>query len=472
MTLIDDLRAALGAPNVLTGKDTDKYAKDWSGHLTWTPLAVARPANTAEVAECVKAAARYGIAVVPVSGNTGLAGGTQADAALMISMERMNKVRALNTDARTITVEAGVIVSKIQDVVQEHDLIFPLFFGARGSALIGGSLSTNAGGSNVLRYGNTRALCLGLEVVLASGEVLDLMSELHKDNTGYDLKDLFIGAEGTLGLITAAVLKLFPAPAAYTTAMVATDGLDSALRLLNRLQRDSGGAVEAFELMPRSYLEAWGTLFPDQRQPFDTIYDTALLIEIGTTAEHDAKPGPDGAIPATERLEATLAGLLEDGAVLDAVVAKSESQRTEMWDRRDAAADVALSRGRFVNFDVSVPLTAVDPFIERADAAMNQMAPGCETVLVSHLGDGNVHYTLIAPDLTGGQKDALMEAVEDITSDLRGSFSAEHGIGIHKRPSMARRKDPVALHVMRAIKKALDPENRMNPGKVLPDAPA
>jgi FAD/FMN-containing dehydrogenase len=467
-TIIETLTAIVGPAHVLTGTDTDRFARDWTGTWVGAPCAVVRPANTAEVAACVTAAAKAGIAIVPVAGNTGLAGGTHAPGALMISVERMNRIIEIRPEARIAVVEAGVVLSRLHEAASAHDLCFPLTFGARGSAMIGGNLSTNAGGSNVLRYGNTRGLCLGLEVVLASGKVLDLMSELHKDNSGYDLKDLFIGAEGTLGLITRAVVKLVPEPKAFATAMVATSSLDAALTLLNRLQEATGGAVEACEYMPQSYIDALLEMFPKMRAPFDTPREVNILVEVGATAARDVAVNDDGSVPVVEHLQETLAELMQEGLVLDATVARSSAERTEMWARREAAADVTLTRGPTLINDICVPLDKVGTFLTLSQARVDALAPGAECLVVSHLGDGNVHYTVRPEALPPALKNALMEAIEDVVAELGGSFSAEHGIGLAKLPSMARRKNGVALEVMRAIKTALDPDGLMNPGKVLP----
>ena len=343
MTITEQLQKIVGASHVLTGEQAKAYGKDWTGKYVSTPLCVVRPATTREVSEVVKACAAAGVPIVPVSGNTGLAGGAHAQDQVMVSLSRMNTIREIRPDARTAIVDAGVILSNLHDAVDPHGLVFPLYFGARGSAMIGGVLSTNAGGSNVLRYGNTRALCLGLEVVLPDGRVMDLMSELHKDNTGYDLKHLMIGAEGTLGIITAAVLKLSPKPLAYATAMVSTPALPDALGLLNTLQEATGGAVEAFEYMPRSYIERHLAHKPQARAPFDTAYDVNILVEVGATAPRDAEVQSDGSVPITDYLEQVLGDMLEAGTVLDAVVAKSEQQRQEMWQRREEAAEITLT---------------------------------------------------------------------------------------------------------------------------------
>ena len=467
MDVIKELGGIVGAAHVLTGADMAPFSRDWMGKLTWQSRAVVRPASTDEVSQVMRALARAGLDVVPVGGNTGLAGGTRAEGAVMLSLARMNRVRDINPRARIAVVEAGVVLSDLHDAVTEHGLSFPMTFGARGSCMIGGMLATNAGGSNVLRYGNTRALCLGLEVVLADGRVLDLMSALHKDNTGYDLKDLFIGAEGTLGVITGAVLKLVPAPRAYATAMVGLSGLAPALDLLNRLQEATGGAVEAFEYMPAAYFERLAEIHPEMRPPF-TPHPVNILVELGATAARDATPQEDGSIPIVTYLEQVLAGLLEEGAIKDAVVARTETQRRAMWAAREAAAEVMISYTQRVDTDIALPLDGVAEFLTRMEAILPALDPGASHTEVAHLGDGNIHYSVVMSREDAQLREAITERVEDEVRALGGTFSAEHGIGISKLGSMRRRKDPVALDVMRSIKAALDPEGRMNPGKVLP----
>jgi FAD/FMN-containing dehydrogenase len=429
---------------------------------------VVRPGSTAEVAAVMRIAHAAGIPVVPLSGNTGLTGGGRADGALVLSLDRLNRIRAIRPEGRVAIVEAGVILAALHEAAAAHDLIFPLTFGARGSAMIGGVLSTNAGGSNVLRYGNARELCLGLEVVLADGRVMDLMSELHKDNSGLPLRQLFIGAEGQLGIITAAVLKLRPRPRAYATAMVAVPTLAQALTLLNRMQEATGGAVEAFEYMPRGYVEAHLAHVAGAREPFAAPYDVNLLIEVGATAPRDATPLPDGTIPVVAALEATLAGMLEEGIVLDAVVARNAAQRSEMWARREAAAEIVMKRHPQVDNDVCLPLDRVGPFLTEVIARIRAWDPLAEDFTVAHLGDGNVHYTVFPGSDDPALADRVRETVEDVVQEMGGSFSAEHGIGTAKLGTMRRRKDPVALDVMRAIKGALDPKGILNPGKVIP----
>jgi FAD/FMN-containing dehydrogenase len=468
MSLVTELAEAIGATHVLTGTDTARHARDWTGKYSAQPLAVARPASTAEVSACVSIAARHGVPVVPVSGNTGLTGGTYTQGGLMISLERMNRIHSINPDTRTARVEAGVILSSLHDAAAAAGLYFPLWFGARGSAMIGGVLSTNAGGSNVLRYGSTRALCLGIEVVLADGRVLNLMSELHKDNSGYDLKDLFIGAEGTLGIITGAVMKLVPAPRAHATAVMAARSLPDALVLLNRLQEATGGLVEAFEFMPASYARRLSEVRPDLGQPFPNIPDVTILVELGATAPALTDPAPDGSVPLTDLLETTLAGVMEAGLITDAVIARSETQRRAIWARREAAAEITFAVRPFIDTDVAVPLDKVQGFLDQINARLPALDAGASTLVVAHLGDGNLHLTIFPTRDDPAHADAIVTLIEDVVSDLGGSFSAEHGVGLSKKPSMARRKAPVALEVMRAIKSALDPQNLMNPGKVIP----
>jgi len=469
MSFVEQALAILGEAQVLTGADATRYATDWTGKYSATPLCVLRPGSTADVAALLEAANRTGTAIVPVSGNTGLSGGTFAEGAALISLERMNRIRAIRSEARVAVVEAGVVLADLHEAARAEGLTFPLTFGARGSAMIGGVLSTNAGGSNVLRYGNTRALCLGLEVVLADGAVMDLMSELHKDNSGYDLRDLFIGAEGTLGVITAAVLKLAPLPRATVTAMLALPSLGEALGLLNRLQEATGGAVEAYEYMPRAHFERLAELRPELRPPFAEAHEINIMLEIGVTAPRDATPEPDGTLPIAAYLESVLAEELEAGRLLDAVIAQNEAQRAEIWARREAAAEVAFSRKPFVANDIALPLDKLEAFFDRMAAALPALDPEADDLSVAHLGDGNIHYTVYPSRDDPAHLDAVMQLVETQVRDLGGSFSAEHGIGLSKKPSMARHKNPVALAVMRRVKAALDPSGIMNPGKVLPD---
>ena len=469
MTLIDRLSAICGGANVLTGDATDRWAQDWTGKYSGRPMAVVRPADTAQVAAVMRLAQETRTPVVPVAGLTGLTGGAHAPGGLMLSLDRMNRIRAVRPRERIAVVEAGVVLSQLHAAADEHDLVFPVTFGAKGSAMIGGILSTNAGGSNVLRYGNTRDLCLGLEVVLPDGRVMDLMTELHKDNSGLNLRHLIIGAEGQLGIITAAVLKLRPRPRAYATATVAVPQLAAALDLLNLLQEVTGGAVEAFEYMPRVYIEGHLARIPGAKPPFAQMHDHVLLVEVGATAPRDAMPEPDGTVPVVAMLEETLAAQMEEGHVIDAVVARSDAQRREMWARREAAAEIVRAWLPQVDNDVCLPLDRVGRFLEQALPRIRAYDPGARDFTVAHLGDGNVHYTVFPTSADPALADRIRETVEDVVQDLGGSFSAEHGIGQAKLGTMRRRKDPVALDVMRAIKRAIDPEGILNPGKVIPD---
>jgi len=470
--MIDQLKAVVGAAHCLTEADARaKYETDVTGQMNGTARAVLRPGATAEVAEILKIAQAEGCPVVPMGGNTGLAGGGYVgdNGHLVLSLERMNRIREINPTARIAKVEAGVILQNLHDAVEEQDLVFPLMFGARGSCTIGGNLATNAGGSNVVRYGNTRALVLGVEAVLADGTIIQNMSELHKDNTGYDLRDLLIGSEGTLGVITAAVLKLVPRPKAYATGMVKVPEIGGALSLLNRLQAASGGGVEAFEYMPKRHFDILSEIAPELKLPFAEMGDTNIFIEVAATRDQDAEPDEDGTIGVQSILMEALAEAMEDGSVLDAAIAQNEGQRADMWRSREMAFEVAHSQGKPIANDVALPLDQVDEFLTRADARLEEVAPGSFPVVVGHLGDGNLHYTIVMP---GGYDDALKErivtSVEDVVAALNGSFSAEHGIGVAKLGTMARRKDPGALSAMRAIKAALDPKGILNPGKLLP----
>ena len=464
--MIDRLEEIVGAAHVLTGAEAEPYGWDWAHERFEAPLAVVRPASTAEVSALMKLAHETGTPVTPMGGNTGMAGGAQGAGSLVIRLDRMNRIREIRPEARSAVVEAGVILARLHEAVEAEGLIFPLFFGARGSAMIGGALSTNAGGSNVLRYGNTRDLVLGIEAVLADGTVVDLMQNLHKDNSGYDLRHLLIGAEGTLGIITGAVVRLKPKPGAYVTAMVGLGALEPALDLLNRLQTVTGGAVEAFEYMPDTYLDDYQTMRPETRRPFEDCHKVNILLEIGALSPRDCTPGPDGQLPIASYLEEVLGGMLEAGEVDDAVIASSEAQRREMWAIREAASEVAGLRPNQIIMDVAVPVDLVGTFLSRADATLARLDGQAATSVVAHLGDGNVHYTIFPTD--PGRKDQLVEAIEDVVADLGGSFSAEHGIGKLKLTTMARRKDPGALAAMRAIKAALDPKGILNPGKLLP----
>lgn len=468
MSIIEELKKVLGDQNVLTGTDKDRYSSDWLGQYSFEPLCVVRPASTQEVSKVVRLASAAQVNIVPVGGNTGLNGGTHSDNAISISMERMNNIHEIRVNSKIAIVDAGVILANLHNVVNENDLMFPLTFGARGSATIGGVLSTNAGGSNVLKYGNTRDLVLGVEIVLPNGEIMNLMSELHKDNSGYCLRDLVIGAEGTLGIITQAVLKLFPRPKAYATAMVAVNSLDTALSLLNELQDGTGGAVAAYEYMPKRYIQGHMELSSASRRPFKEDYEHLVMVELETTVELFSQCGDDGQVLLSGELERILDRNLDKGLILDAHIAQNEEQRLIMWERREAAAEISLLKTPLINNDIAVPLDKISKFLTIMEKKLPELDPDADVLIVSHLGDGNVHYTVWPSRDDEQHKDKIMEAIENVVLSLGGSFSAEHGIGLSKLSSMERRKDRVALDVMRQIKHAIDPEGIMNPGKVLP----
>jgi FAD/FMN-containing dehydrogenase len=468
MSIIEELKKVLGDQNVLTGTDKERYSSDWLGQYSFEPLCVVRPASTQEVSKVVRLASTAQTNIVPVGGNTGLNGGTHSDNAISISMERMNNIHEIRVNSKIAIVDAGVILANLHNVVNENDLMFPLTFGARGSATIGGVLSTNAGGSNVLKYGNTRDLVLGVEIVLPNGEIMNLMSELHKDNSGYCLRDLVIGAEGTLGIITQAVLKLFPRPKAYATAMVAVNSLDTALSLLNELQDGTGGAVAAYEYMPKRYIQGHMELSSASRRPFKEDYEHLVMVELETTVELFSQCGDDGQVLLSGELERILDRNLDKGLILDAHIAQNEEQRLIMWERREAAAEISLLKTPLINNDIAVPLDKISKFLTIMEKKLPELDPDADVLIVSHLGDGNVHYTVWPSRDDEQHKDKIMEAIENVVLSLGGSFSAEHGIGLSKLSSMERRKDRVALDVMRQIKHAIDPEGIMNPGKVLP----
>ena len=454
--MIEALSQIVGPGHVLTGEAAAGYGRDWTGAYRWTPAAVVRPASTAEVQRVMAWASATRTAIVPVGGHTGLNGATRAEGAVMISLDRMRVIRDIRPAARVAVAEAGVVLQTLHEAAATHGLAFPLTFGARGSAQVGGFLSTNAGGSNVLRYGNARALCLGLEVVLPDGRLLDLQSALRKDNTGYDLRDLFIGAEGTLGIITAATLALVPAPAAHVTALIGMSGAASALETLHELQAATGGSCEAFELMPANYMARLAVLHPELAAPFDA--PVTILAEIA---------GPDeGALRAA--MEGVLARALDRGTVLDAVLAESGAQRARLWAMREAAAEVMLTRHPMIDNDIALPLDRVAEYLTEMAARLRALDPGADHMVVAHLGDGNIHYTAYPSREDPALRAAIRAAVAALAVEMGGTFSAEHGIGLSKRAEMAAHKDPVALSVMAAIKAALDPLGIMNPGKLLP----
>ena len=460
-------REVAGAAQVLTSED-DKapYLTDWRGRFTGSALAVLRPGTVEEIAQLVKACAQWRVPIVPQGGKTGLVLGGVPDAsgaAVVLSLARLDKVRAVDAVNRTITVDAGCILQKIQEAAAEYECLFPLSLAAEGSCTIGGNLSTNAGGTAVLRYGNARELCLGLEVVTAQGEVWSGLRGLRKDNTGYDLRDLFIGAEGTLGIITGAVLKLYPQPKASIVALVALPLPRNALELLTLMQDHCGASLTGFEIMSDFALRLVATHFPTLPQPFAARHCQYVLAEV-SSSESEAH--------AVGLLERSIACALDLDIADDAVVATSIAQSRALWQVREHISMAQAAAGKNIKHDVSLPISHIADFITATDAALESEFPGCQLVCFGHLGDGNLHYNVApaageAHDAFLANQDAINRIVHDSVHAFGGSISAEHGIGALKRGELVRYKSDVELNLMRTIKAALDPLGIMNPGKIL-----
>jgi FAD/FMN-containing dehydrogenase len=460
-------RAIVGAQHVLTGAaDMAPWLTDWRGRFTGRARAVLRPADTGEVARLVQACLEARVPVVPQGGKTGLVLGGVPDAsgdAVVLSLRRLDRVRAVDAVNRTITVDAGCILQHIQQAASEHGLLFPLSLAAEGSCTIGGNLSTNAGGTAVLRYGNTRELCLGLEVVTPQGKVWDGLRGLRKDNTGYDLRDLFIGAEGTLGVITGAVLKLFPQPKAAITALVAVDSPRRALDLLTLMQDYCGPSLTGFELMSDFCLRLVAHHFPQLPRPFSARHPQYVLLELSSNESEQH---------AIELLETAIGTAVGVGVADDAVVATSLAQSQGLWQLREHIPLAQAAAGKNIKHDISLPISRIAEFIEATDAKLLQSYPGAQLVCFGHLGDGNLHYNVAPRDGESHDKFLANQApinriVHDNVDDFGGSISAEHGIGALKRGELTRYKSPIELNMMRAIKAALDPLGIMNPGKIL-----
>jgi FAD/FMN-containing dehydrogenase len=463
------LRAAVGDAQVLTrehGGPLEAYERDWRRRWHGHALAVVRPGSTAEVAAVVRSCAAHRVPVVAQGGNTGLVGGGVPDASgtqVLLSLQRMNRLRALDADNLTLTAEAGCVLQAVQAAAREAGLLFPLSLAAEGSCTLGGNLATNAGGTQVLRFGNARDLCLGLEVVTAQGEVWEGLSGLRKDNTGYDLRDLFIGSEGTLGVITAATLKLYPQPAASTTAMAACTSPAQAVALLALARRRLGAGLTGFELMNAFSLALVARHFPALPRPLPDATWTVLL-EVADT---------EGEAAARARFESLLEAALETGVIEDAAIAESLAQARALWHVRESIPLAQAEEGLNVKHDIALPVSAIPAFVERTDALLQQHFPGIRLVNFGHLGDGNLHYNVQAP--AGADAAAFLRTHEaaintlvfDALQPWGGSFSAEHGIGALKRDELAARKSPVALALMRSIKQALDPQGILNPGRVI-----
>ena len=466
MTLVETLRAAVGAANALTDGDLSAFEVDWRKRYRGRALAVVRPASTAEVAAVVTACAAHGAAIVAQGGNTGLVGASIPDASgtqVLLNLARMNRVRAIDAENLTMTVDAGCVLQTVQEAAAAQGLLFALSLAAEGSCTIGGNLATNAGGTGVLRYGNARELCLGLEVVTAAGAVWGGLSGLRKDNTGYDLRDLFIGSEGTLGIITGATLKLHPQPAAVTTALAAVTTLEAAVDLLQLARARLGAGLTGFEVMNRHALALVRSHMPQLAQPLPPSDWTVLLEQSDSESE----------LHACALFEALLETALERGLIGDAAVASSLEQSKTMWHLREAIPMAQALAGANIKHDIALPVSTVARFVERTDALVLRAFPGVRLVDFGHLGDGNLHYNVQAPDgvdaaaFVRDREAAVNAIVYDSVDAFGGSISAEHGIGALKRDELAARKSPVALQLMRAIKRALDPNDLLNPGRVL-----
>jgi FAD/FMN-containing dehydrogenase len=469
--LLDRLRSAVGDAHVLTeDADVAAYVVDWTGVHVGRALAVVRPGSTAEVSEVVRACHEAGAAVVPQGGNTGLVGGSVPDVSgsqVVVSLGRMRSVRDVDPVAGTITVDAGVVLAEVQAAAEGAGRLFPMSLGSEGSCTIGGNLATNAGGTAVLRYGMTRELVLGLEVVLPDGRVWDGLRGLRKDNTGYDLTQLFVGSEGTLGVITGAVLRLFPATPRHATAWVAVPSVASAVSLLALAQQEAGTHLTTFEIVNRQALDLVLTHLPGAVDPLGEPSDWYVLVELAGTASDE---GLDDA------LERVLHLAVEAGTVADAAVATSPARRDALWALREGISEVQKVEGATLKHDVTLPIAALAGWTDAMGPALQGILPGVRPVTYGHVGDGNLHYNLNAPLREGSGADeelraaalALSTAIYDAVAAAHGSISAEHGLGRTKAAAAASYKSDVEVDLMRALKRALDPDGTMNPGVLLP----
>ena len=467
--LIEKLRGIVGATNVLTDGDLTAWEQDWRKRSRGKALAVVRPANTQQVADVVKACSAAGTAIIPQGGNTGLAVGSIPDDSgtqVLLSLQRMNAIRGIDAANLTVTVEAGCVLQTLQEAARNAGFLFPLSLAAEGSCTIGGNLATNAGGTQVLRYGNTRDLCLGLEVVTPQGDIWEGTSGLRKDNTGYDLRDLIIGSEGTLGIITAATMKLYPLPAAQLTAWAAVPSLDHAVTLLGLAHKRLGAGLTGFEVMGKFALSLVAKHFPSLRVPFIDD-ESALYCVLLENSDNESEDH------ARARFEALLETAFEAGCVTDAVVAENLTQAHQLWHVRESIPLAQAEEGLNIKHDISIAVSRIPTFVAETDALLQREIPGVRLVNFGHLGDGNLHYNVQAP--AGGDSGAFLREYEDRINTLvydevekfEGSFSAEHGVGSLKVEKLEKHKSPVALAMMRAIKRGLDPQNILNPGRVI-----
>lgn len=466
--LLTTLQTLVGADHVLTDSATiAPYLTDWRKRYTGKAQAVVKPANTAEVAAVVQACYAAAAPIVPQGGNTGLVGGatpnTHGDA-VVLSLQRMNRIRELDVANNTVTVEAGCILQTLQQAARTAERLFPLSLASEGSATLGGNLSSNAGGTQVLRYGNTRDLTLGLEVVLPSGEIWNGLRALRKDNTGYDLKHLFIGAEGTLGVITAAVMKLFPLPAAQMTALAALPSLAAAVSLLNQANAQCGANLTAFEVMSAECLGRVQQQFPTDALPLPAERGAWFaLLELSSAQSQNQ---------AQQLLETVLEHAIEANTAIDAVVAQSLTEAAALWQLRERIPEAQARAGGNVKHDISLPVSAIPRFVSETNQRLRERFDWIEPVIFGHLGDGNLHYNMatrqgVAATQALSEQEQINRVVHDAVVRWGGSISAEHGLGQAKNVENARYKSTVELNLMRTIKQALDPRGLMNPGKVL-----
>ncbi|MCX7242508.1 MAG: FAD-binding oxidoreductase [Polaromonas sp.] len=466
-TFLDQLRSICGPDHVLTEGDLSAWEVDWRKRSHGKALAVVRPGNTDEVAQVVKACVSARVSLVPQGGNTGLVVGSTPDdsgSQLVLSLQRLHAVREIDAANLTITVEAGCVLQHLQEAALQAGFLFPLSLAAEGSCTLGGNLATNAGGTQVLRYGNARELCLGLEVVTAAGEVWHGLSGLRKDNTGYDLRDLYIGSEGTLGVITAATLKLYPLPAARLTAWAAVASMDEAVALLGLAQQHLGASLTGFEVMGQFALSLVVKHFAQLKVPFHDSAAFGVLLEC-SDQESEAH--------ARAQFERLLEAALAKGCISDAVVAESLAQARQLWHVRESIPLAQAEEGLNIKHDISVPVSRIPEFVRSTDALLQQALPGVRLVNFGHLGDGNLHYNVQAPVGVDAavfmreREEEVNTLVFDAVQRFGGSISAEHGVGTLKVSKLEQHKSPVALSLMRSIKTALDPHNLMNPGKLL-----
>ena len=465
LIMIEKFASIVGKAHVITDEhEMQSYLTDWRGRQTGKAYAVVKPGSTQEVAQLVKLCAQAQIPIVAQGGNTGLTEGSipdQSGQAIVLSMHRLNNIRAQDAINNTLTVEAGCILQNIQQAAREMNRLFPLSLASEGSCTIGGNLATNAGGTAVLRYGNARDLCLGLEVVTAQGEIWDGLYSLRKDNTGYDLRDLFIGSEGTLGIITAAVLKLYPLPKSRITAWLASPSIDAALKLLQQLQ--ATGYLNTFEIIQENCIQLLKQYFADSAQHITFTAAYHLLIEFSSD---------DNQTDLDIRLQQQLENALQQGLIQDAIIANTIAQMQSLWALRECIPLAEKQDGQHIKHDIALPLNTITNFVEQMKIQLQSAYPGCRLFVFGHLGDGNLHYNVAAPKGIGDQEwlqqqAVIQKMVYQKVHALRGSVAAEHGIGANKRHLLKKYKSSVAVGMMHAIKKTFDPKNLLNPGKIL-----